>query len=558
MVTDLHATTTQGIWIGTSYLLATGVAMPILASISDIFGRPTLLVFSVAMFTVGTIVCVSSHTIAQLLTGRSIQGVGGGGIVVLSLVIFTDIVPLRHRPKWYSIVQGAWALGTCIGPVLGGAIAQHTTWRWVFYTMLPFCVFGLISIPLLLTIKPRVETMGEKLKRIDWIGMVVFMGSATSFLIAISWGGTQFAWDSAETLLPLIIGAVGLATGVVWQVYGAKEPFMRHELLNNLSAIATYICAAVQGLILFGQLYYIPFYFMAVLAYTPINTGAALVPVTITLVPASIVTGNLISRYNSYRWPIWAGWAFCTIACGLTTIWDRDTHVVVWVITLVILGFGHGMILNAQNFAAQAICGPGDEANAASMYAFMRHFGTALGVGIGGTTFQNVMKLKLGWLGLSTAIASDAEGYLPRLLAMPATAEKAETIAAYAYGCQGVFRVYLALSGVAFFLTLVVKHFDLNKELRTEHTLQENRVSVFMKNRASRVGSALDGTVLVAPDLLRSQSSDASSFTAVDGSQTPQKVSGHKKSLSGGVPKVSFADIERPATSLSKTKGGDA
>lgn len=109
--------------------------MPVIASISEIFGRPLCLEFSLVMFTVGTVLCSIATNISVMLVGRSIQGVGGGGIQVLSGVIMTDIVPLRHRPKWYGAVLAAWALGTCIGPIIGGTIAQNTTWRWVFYMM---------------------------------------------------------------------------------------------------------------------------------------------------------------------------------------------------------------------------------------------------------------------------------------------------------------------------------------------------------------------------------------------------------------------------------------
>lgn len=115
--------------------------MPIIASISNIFGRPLCLEFALSMFTVGTFFCCIANNITVMLVGRSIQGIGGGGIQVLSGVIITDIVPLRHRPKWYGMVLAAWALGTCAGPIIGGAIAQNTTWRWVFYLMyVPNCI----------------------------------------------------------------------------------------------------------------------------------------------------------------------------------------------------------------------------------------------------------------------------------------------------------------------------------------------------------------------------------------------------------------------------------
>lgn len=468
---------------------------------------------SVTLFTIGTIICATAPNIGQLLAGRAVQGIGGGGIVVISLVTFTDIVPLRHRPKWYGTVQGAWALGTCVGPIFGGAVVR-ATWRWIFYMMLPLCAFGLVSIPLVLTIKPRVETLGTKLQRVDWIGSFIFMASSTSFLMAISWGGTTFAWSSASTIAPLAVGAAGLVSATLWERYVAKNPFIRHELFRSISGVAIYICSATQGLLLFGQLYYIPFYFMSVLAYSPITTGVAMLPVTLVLAPSSVVAGIFVSRYNNYRWPIWSGWAVCTIGCGLIAMWDQHTHVAVWVVSLVICSLGHGATLNAQNFAAQSICDAGDESSAAATYAFLRHFGTAMGVGIGGTAFQNVMALKLAWLGLSSEIAKNAEGYLSTLLAMPASQEKDNIIEGYVYGLRGVFYVYLGISFVSFLVSLLVKHYDMNKELRTEHKLEENAISRAVEARFSTmpVGAtyAAGGLDMAKGDQTPSSSSGAS------------------------------------------------
>ncbi|KAK7954731.1 major facilitator superfamily transporter [Apiospora saccharicola] len=478
MVTDLGGDTTQGFWIGTSYLLVNAVTMPFIASLSDIFGRPLCLVAALVFFTAGTLVCSLAHNVGTMLVGRSIQGVGGGGIVVLSLIIFTDIVPLRHRPKWYGTVLGAWSLGTCLGPICGGLIAEHTTWRWVFYIMFPFCAFGLIAVPALLTLAPRTATIAEKLARVDWVGSAIFTGSATSFLIAISWGGSQHAWDSVATLVPLLVGIAGLVATYVWEAHFSKEPFLRKSLFWRLSSIATYFCGAVQGLVIYGQLYYGPLYFLSVKGYTPTKAGLALFPVMFTLVPGSIVTGALVTRLNNYRWAIWIGWIVCAVGSGLTVLWDLDTPVWQWVITLIIVGFGHGAILNAQNFAAQAMCQPGEEGAAAGMYGFVRQFGTAVGVGIGGSAFQNVMAKKLEWEGLPSTLADNAEAFVDALRRMPdGTPEKLRILGAYVYGFHGVLGVYVAAAGLAFFVSLFIKHYDMNKAIDTEHHLQENRAS---------------------------------------------------------------------------------
>jgi MFS family permease len=100
----LKGSTTQGFWVGTAYLLANAVSMPSIASLSNIFGRPVCLVVSVGVFALGSLICCLAANIGVLIAGRSLQGVGGGGIIILSLVIYTDIVPLRFRPKWYGTV----------------------------------------------------------------------------------------------------------------------------------------------------------------------------------------------------------------------------------------------------------------------------------------------------------------------------------------------------------------------------------------------------------------------------------------------------------------------
>ncbi|KAK2074829.1 hypothetical protein P8C59_009003 [Phyllachora maydis] len=500
MVVDLQIDATQGFWIGTSYLLACGVFMPFIASLSNIFGRPVCLWTCMVFFTVGSIVCSVAHNIATMLVGRCVQGMGGGGVVVLSLVIFTDIVPLRYRPKYYGIVQGAWALGNCIGPVLGGAIVERTTWRWVFYIMLPFCAFGLVAIPLLLTIKPRTATMGEKLARVDWLGSFIFIASMTLFLVAICWGGSQYAWSDAHTIVPLILGCAGLVATALYESFVATEPFIRRSLFRNRTATIVYIGGGLQGLVLYSMLYYIPFFFLSVLGYSPLVTGLALFPTMLTFVPSSVATGAIITRLNTYRPSIWLGWAGCTLGIGLLAFLAGPTmSLAAWVVPLVLVGLGHGQVLTAQNFASQAACGPGDEAAAAALYALSRQLGMAIGVGVGGATFQNVMALKLGWEGLDASIAREAVSVAEQLRGGNAddAALRGQVVDAFVYGFRGVFALLMAVGCLALVLSFAVRHYSLDREIVSEHTLVDNRLSRMMQRR--RGGDGGGGVMVMDP-----------------------------------------------------------
>lgn len=230
-------------------MLANTVFQPFIATLSDVFGRRELLIVSTVLFTAGTIIGCASQTFIQLLAGRSFQGVGGGGIIALTNVIFADIVPLRQRPRYWSLIQLTWAFGTMAGPLVGGLFAQHVSWRWVFYINFPFCALAMIIIPFVFRLKTRRRVSGESVLRVDWLGGMLFCGSFTSFLIGLTWGGVQFPWGDFRTVLPLLVGVVGIATTMAWEYWGAREPFLRLALFSTRSQTVIYFCAVMQGLL---------------------------------------------------------------------------------------------------------------------------------------------------------------------------------------------------------------------------------------------------------------------------------------------------------------------
>jgi MFS family permease len=185
-----------------------------------------------------------------LLAGRCIQGVGGGGIITLTQVIFCDIVPLRQRPKYFAIVLAAWSIGTIIGPVVGGALVEHASWRWCFHILYPFCGIGFIVAIFIVRLDAVAElTVAQKLKRVDWIGAALFAGSMTSFLVGITWGGVQHPWKSAATLTPIIAGLSGVAAFFAWQVYRKAHTLLPMSIFYNMSAIGAFYGALINGLL---------------------------------------------------------------------------------------------------------------------------------------------------------------------------------------------------------------------------------------------------------------------------------------------------------------------
>lgn len=206
----------------------------------------------------------------------------------------------------------------------------------------------------------------------DWLGSCLFIASSTSLLIGLSWGGHQYPWDGYKTLIHLCLGAGGLLSTVLWEVSLSKEPFIRRTILRDRSLMTAYLCTLIQGLTLYGAIYYLALLLLSVQARQPLNTGLVLLPIGCGLVPASSLFGLAISRLGKWRWAGWAGWALNTLAIGLLILLRTSTSIVAMVFLLLTLGLGQGGLLVGHNFAVQALATVEDVASATALFAFMR------------------------------------------------------------------------------------------------------------------------------------------------------------------------------------------
>ncbi|OAL00503.1 putative efflux pump antibiotic resistance protein [Phaeosphaeriaceae sp. SRC1lsM3a] len=470
---SLNGTANETFWAGTSYLVTCAIFQPFIVSLSDAFGRRQLLFLSLSLFTLGTILCCVAQNFPTLLAGRSIQGVGGGGALALVLVIMTDIVPLRQRPKYYALIQLAWAVGLITGPMAGGGFAEHSTWRWIFYINFPFCAIGLAMVPFVVRLKAKRAAFKERLLKTDWVGAFLFISSTCSFLIGVTWGGTQYAWDSWRTIVPIVLGVVGIIATLCWERYGAPQPFIRLWLFKDYAAVTAYMCAVFQGLIMFAHLYYLPMYLQSVQGYGPTLSGVGLVPIIGGLIPTSIIVGSRMTKLGSYRWAIWSGWASIVASTALLIILSDTTPTYGWILLFLTIGPSHGLVLTSLNFALQALAKERDGAYAAAMYTFMRTFGMCLGVAIGGVVVQNRLLVHLGARGLDEGVAKEAEAFILVMnerLEGPVLNLYRE---AYAEAFRNLFEVLLGIAVLAGGTSAFIKHASMDRELDSEHVFAE-------------------------------------------------------------------------------------
>ncbi|PUU74404.1 major facilitator superfamily domain-containing protein [Tuber borchii] len=449
----LHGTAIEAFWSGTSFLITSTVFQPNFASLSDIFGRRSLILVALVFFTVGAIVAAIANNFTIILVGRSIQGVGGGGIISLAEITVTDIVPLRERGKYFSFLSTMWAIGSVGGPLIGGVFVQEVSWRWIFWVNLPFCALGFVLIPLFLNLNHRTTSFLEKLGRVDWIGSVLFVGSTMSLLIPITWGDVMYPWDYWRTLAPLLLGVVGLTGFVLYERFLAKEPLIRLGVFSTRTASVNYLGTVMHGLILWSLLYYRPLYFEAIKGFGPIMTGVAAFPVAFTVMPACVVVGYLVSITGRFRWVLWLGWALTILGMGVLILLDLDTPTVSWIFITMVSGLGAGILIPGMAAGIQAAATDEDMAYAVCMFSFFRTFGQAFGVAIGGVIFQNALKAEVAkhavLRGMAGQYTEDAVALVQIIRMMPRGMEGREELRiSYVAALRAVWKAMIGFGAV--------------------------------------------------------------------------------------------------------------
>ncbi|POS87511.1 hypothetical protein EPUL_002114 [Erysiphe pulchra] len=480
IASKLHGSAIEAFWAGTSFLLSSTVMMPSYGSFSHIFGRKPLLITAIVSFLTGSVICAVANNFVVLLVGRSWQGIGAGGVITLTEIIITDLVPLQERGKWYGLISAVWSVGSVSGPIIGGVFAQSVTWRWIFWINLPITGIGFICVILFLKQRmTRQESLKVQLCRVDWFGTILFIGATTSLLIPITWGGVMYPWSSPRTLIPFIVGVLGLAIFGPYEYYISKEPMVRLSVFNNPTSCIVYFQAFLHGVVLWSLLYYGPFFFEGVRGYSPVISGVAMFPETFTIAPVAAVTGIVVAMTGKYRWALWGGWVLTCVGFGLLYLQDARTSISIWVPLNLVPGVGMGMLFTSMALAIPAACNPIDMAHAVSVYTFFRVFGNCVGVAISGAVFQNQIRLNLMayplLANLAETYSEDAAALVEIIKVMENSPLKDQILQAYADSLKTVWVTMSAISGLALISNFWVKALTLQQSLVTEQGFRHKK-----------------------------------------------------------------------------------
>ncbi|EXF78752.1 major facilitator superfamily transporter [Colletotrichum fioriniae PJ7] len=472
----LGGTALEAFWSGTSFLLASTVLQPTVAGLSSIFGRKALVYVSALLFAAGSIVGALANDFHVVIAGRTIQGVGGGGILALTEVIITDLVPLAVRGQWFSLLSAVWSVGTVTGPLIGAGFAQNISWRWIFWINLPIIAIGAVMIFFFLKQAKVPGHIGTKLKKFDWLGSFLFTAGSTSFLFGISTGGVMYEWASFRCLLPMIMGVFILVTFGFWELKFAPVPMIDKGIFNNWTMVANYIMTVFHGMILWSILYFLVLYYQAVKDYSVVVSAVAALPESLTVAPSAMAVGLIAGVTGRYRWSLWAGWVMITFGAGLMCLMRPDTSVPAWIWLNIPIGLGTGMLFPAMALSIQAACEPALNGQAAAFYSFLRTFGQSVGVAVSGVIFQNAFRNRLldipSLAHVAEEYSRDATIVVEVIKRMPkGDATRADLVEAYCDALRAIWISLIAFGGFCMLISVTVKKYSLEQEHVTDQRL---------------------------------------------------------------------------------------
>ncbi|MFD3442167.1 MDR family MFS transporter [Streptomyces sp. NPDC058685] len=458
-------------WVVTAYTLATAASTPIWGKLGDLYGRKSIFLLAIVIFLIGSVLSGMAQDMGQLIGFRAVQGLGAGGLMVGVMAIIGDLVPPRERGKYQGMMAGVMAVAMIGGPLVGGTITDHLGWRWSFYINLPLGAVALAMVTAVLHLPKRERTK----PRIDYLGAALLTVGITSIVLVTTWGGTEYAWDSAVIMELIAIGVAAL-TGFFFVETKAAEPIMPLHIFRSRNFTLMSVIGFIAGFVMFGAVLFLPLYQQSVQGASATNSGLLLLPMLMSMLVVSMIAGRVTTNTGRYRiFPI-IGAGLMTTGLFLLAQMDTETSRLTSGVYMAVLGAGMGFLMQITMLVAQNSVELKDMGVASSAATLFRTLGSSFGVAIMGALFTSRVNHEMSAGGNADLTEHSAQLDAASLAKLPDRLREAYEFAVSS-GTHGAFLLGASVAVLAFVAAFFVKEVPLRGAAPSKDPVPQDKVA---------------------------------------------------------------------------------